>query len=124
MPPTRRGLRCPHVPHDTESATRQERAPVSLCAPRHRARYPPGKGSDVATCPEALSSSLDRRGLRGFEGDKDEHIAPMSTSSLGPILASIVEAKAPQAATSSSAGVHALGIKGEINSENGAPSHI
>jgi hypothetical protein len=35
-----------------------------------------------------------------------------------------LEVEAPQAATSSLAGVHASGIKGEINSENVAPSHI
>jgi hypothetical protein len=62
--------------------------------------------------------------LQGFEGDEDEHIAPASTSSPGPVLTSTVEAMSPEAATSSSVGVHASGIKGEINSENGAPSHI
>jgi hypothetical protein len=36
----------------------------------------------------------------------------------------VTKAETPQAATSSSAGVHASGIEGEINSENGAPSHI
>jgi hypothetical protein len=62
--------------------------------------------------------------LQGFEGDEDEHIAPASTSSPGPVPASTLEAEAPQATTSSSARVHASGIQGEINSENGAPSHI
>jgi hypothetical protein len=62
--------------------------------------------------------------LQGFEGDRDEHITPASTSSLRPIPASTLEVEAPQAATSSSAGVHASGIEGEINSENGSPSHI
>jgi hypothetical protein len=62
-PPTRRGLRCHHMPHGTERATHQERAPMSPHAPRHRVRHPPGKGSGVATCPEAPSPSPDRRWL-------------------------------------------------------------
>jgi hypothetical protein len=62
--------------------------------------------------------------LQGFEGDEDEHVAPTSTSSPGHVPASTLEAEAPQAATSSSVGVHVSGIEGEINSENGAPSHI
>jgi hypothetical protein len=62
--------------------------------------------------------------LKGLEGDKDEHIAPMSTSSSGHVPAFTLEAEALQAATSSSVGVQALGIESEINSENGAPSHI
>jgi hypothetical protein len=62
--------------------------------------------------------------LQDFEGDEDEHIAPASTSSPGHIPASTLEAEATQAATSFSVGVHASGIEGEINSENGAPSHI
>jgi hypothetical protein len=62
--------------------------------------------------------------IQGFEGDEDEHIAPMSTSSLGPIPTSKHETKAPQDATSSSARVHASEIEGEINSKNGGPSHI
>jgi hypothetical protein len=62
--------------------------------------------------------------LHGFKGDEDEHIAPMSTSSPGFVTASTLEAEAPQAATSSTVGVHALGIQGETNSKNGAPSHI
>jgi hypothetical protein len=62
--------------------------------------------------------------LQDFEGDEDEHIAPVSTSSPGHIPASTLEAEATQAATSFSIGVHASGIEGEINSENGATSHI
>jgi hypothetical protein len=62
--------------------------------------------------------------LQGSEGDEDEHIAPASTSSPGSVSASSLEAEAPQAATSSSAAVPASGIQGEINSKNGAPSHI
>jgi hypothetical protein len=62
--------------------------------------------------------------LQGFEGDEDKHIAPASTSSPGPVPASTLEAEAPQAANSSSVGVQASGTQEEINSENGAPSHI
>jgi hypothetical protein len=62
--------------------------------------------------------------LQGFEGDEDEHIAPASTSSPMHVLASTLEAEAPQDATSSSVEVHVSGIVGEINSENGALSHI
>jgi hypothetical protein len=50
--------------------------------------------------------------LQGFEGDEDEHIAPMSTLSPGHVSASTLEAEAPQAVTSCSAGVHASGIEG------------
>jgi hypothetical protein len=64
------------------------------------------------------------RKLQGLEGDEDEHIAPASTSSPGPIPACKLEAEAPQAATSSSAGVQMSGIEVEINSENGGSSHI
>jgi hypothetical protein len=45
--------------------------------------------------------------LQDFEGDEDEYIAPVSTSSLRHVPASILEAEAPQAATSSSVGVQA-----------------
>jgi hypothetical protein len=62
--------------------------------------------------------------LQGFEGDEDEHIAPASASSPGLVPASTLEVEAPQAATSSSVGVQASGILGEINSKNEAPSHI
>jgi hypothetical protein len=62
--------------------------------------------------------------LHGFEDDEDEHIDPASTSSPRVVPTSTLEAEAPQATTSSLAGVHASGIEGEINSENGAPSHI
>jgi hypothetical protein len=63
-------------------------------------------------------------GLHGFEGDKDEHIAPESTLSPGLVPSSTHEIEAPLVATSSSAGVHASEIEREINSKNGAPSHI
>jgi hypothetical protein len=62
--------------------------------------------------------------LEGFKGDEDEHITPASTSSPGLVSASTLEAEAPKSATSSLATVHVSRIEGEINSENGAPSHI
>jgi hypothetical protein len=62
--------------------------------------------------------------LQGFKGDEYEHITPASTLSPWHVGTFILEAEAPQAATSYSAGVHVSGIEGEINSENGAPSHI
>jgi hypothetical protein len=40
--------------------------------------------------------------LNSFEGDKDEHITPMSTSSPRLVPSSTLEAEAPQDATSSS----------------------
>jgi hypothetical protein len=62
--------------------------------------------------------------LQGFEGDKDEHVTLASTSSPGHVSAFTLEAEAPQATTSSSVGVQASAIEGEINSESGAPSQI
>jgi hypothetical protein len=90
--------------------------------------------NETAPCPRGVFESASDKEmeesifideeLQGLEGDKNEHIAPTSTSSPGPIPASTFEAEAPQAATSSSAGVQVSGIEGEINSKNGAPSHI
>jgi hypothetical protein len=62
--------------------------------------------------------------LQCFQGDKDEHITPASTSSHGHVPTSTLEAVAPQATTSSLAAVQVSGIEGEIKFENGAPSHI
>jgi hypothetical protein len=62
--------------------------------------------------------------LQDIKGDEDEHIAHVSTSSPRHVPASTHKVEAPQVATSSSVGVQMLGIEGEINSENGAPSHI
>jgi hypothetical protein len=64
MPPTRRGLRCHHIPHGTERATRQERALVLPHALRHHTCHLPGKDYGVAMCPEASSPSPGRRGLQ------------------------------------------------------------
>jgi hypothetical protein len=62
-------------------------------------------------------------GLQGIDGDEDEPLLP-STSSPEPVLASTLEAEAPQATTSSTAAVEASRVEGEIISEPGAPSHI
>jgi hypothetical protein len=62
--------------------------------------------------------------LQGFESYEDEHITAVSTSSHALVPASTHEAEAPQASISSSAAIHALGIEGNINSENGVSSHI
>jgi hypothetical protein len=75
-PPTRRGLRCRHVPHGTKRATHQEMAPVSPRAPRHRARHPLGEGSSVATCLEASSPSSGRRRLRSHHVPRGSRPAP------------------------------------------------
>jgi hypothetical protein len=90
--------------------------------------------NETAPCPcDAFESVGDKEmeksifideELQCFEGDEDEYIAPVSTSSFGHVPASTLEAEAPQAATSSSVRVQASGIQGEINSENGAPSYI
>jgi hypothetical protein len=89
---------------------------------------------ETASCPrDVFESAGDKEmeesifvdeELHGLEGDEDEHVAPASTSSPRHVPASTLEAEAPQAATSSLAGVQASGIQGEINSENEATSHI
>jgi hypothetical protein len=62
-------------------------------------------------------------GLQGIDGDEDEPLFP-STSSPEHVPASILEAGAPQATTSSTAAVEASRVEGEIISEPEAPSHI
>jgi hypothetical protein len=62
-------------------------------------------------------------GLQGVDGDEDDPLLP-STSSSESVLASTLEAEAPQATTSSTAAVEASRVEGEIISESGAPSHI
>jgi hypothetical protein len=62
-PRARRGLRCCHVPHGTEHATRQEKTLVSPRALRHYVHHSPGEGSSVAMCPKAPSLSTGRRRL-------------------------------------------------------------
>jgi hypothetical protein len=71
--------------------------------------------NETAPCPrDVFKSACDKEmeesifadeELQGLEGDEDEHIALVSTSSHGPISASTLEVEASQAATSSSVGV-------------------
>jgi hypothetical protein len=61
--------------------------------------------------------------LQSVNGDEDELLHP-STSSLERVLASTLEAEAPQATTSSTIVVEASQIEGEIISEQGALSHV
>jgi hypothetical protein len=68
--------RCYHVPHDTERATCQERASVSPCALRHRARHSLEEGFGVVTCPEAPSPSLGRRRLHSCHVPRGSRPAP------------------------------------------------
>jgi hypothetical protein len=61
--------------------------------------------------------------LQSFDGDEVEPMRP-STSSPEPVLASTLEAEAPQAITSSTVAVEASQVEGEIISKSGAPSRI
>jgi hypothetical protein len=81
---------------------------------------------ETAHCPHDVFESVGDKEMEEsiFIDEEDEHIAPASTLSPGLVPASTLEAEAPQVATSSSVGVHASGIEGEINSNNGATSHI
>jgi hypothetical protein len=81
---------------------------------------------DVVECAgnkEMEESIFVDEGLHGVDGDEDESLLP-STSSPEPVPASILEAEAPQATTSSTAAVEVSQVEGEIISELGAPSHI
>jgi hypothetical protein len=60
---------------------------------------------------------------QGYDGDEYEPLPP-STSLPDLVLASTLEAEAPQATTFSTAVVEASQIDGEIIFEQGAPSHI
>jgi hypothetical protein len=62
-------------------------------------------------------------GLQGIDGDEDEPLLPY-TSSPELVLASMLEAEAPQTTTSSTTAVEASQVEGEIVSELRAPSHI
>jgi hypothetical protein len=87
----------------------------------------------IAPCPhgvfecagdkEMKESIFIDEGLQGIDGDEDESLLP-STSSPELVPASILEAEAPQAITSSTTAVEASRVEGEIVSELGAPSHI
>jgi hypothetical protein len=61
--------------------------------------------------------------LQSFDRDEDE---PLLTSTLSPelILASTLQAEAPQTTTSSTAIVEVLRVEGEIISNQGAPSYV
>jgi hypothetical protein len=61
--------------------------------------------------------------LHGFDGDEYEPLLH-STSSPKLVLASTLEAKAPQATTSFTVVVEVSHVEREIISEQGAPSHI
>jgi hypothetical protein len=89
--------------------------------------------NETAPCPRdvfecAADKEMDEsifvdEGLQGVNGDEDDPLLH-STSSPEPIPASILEAEAPQATTSSTTAVEASQVEGEIISELGAPSHI
>jgi hypothetical protein len=81
---------------------------------------------DVFECvgdKEIEESIFVDEGWHGINGDEDEPLVP-STSSPEHVLASTLEAEAPQATTSSTTAVEASRVEGEIFSEQGAPSHI
>jgi hypothetical protein len=61
--------------------------------------------------------------LQSFDRDEDEPLLP-STSSPELVPASTLEEEAPQATTSSTIAMEASRVKGEIISNQGAPSHI
>jgi hypothetical protein len=88
---------------------------------------------ETASCPhDVLECAGDKKleesifvdeELQSFDRDKDEPLLP-STSSPELVPASTLEVEAPQAITSSTTVVEASQIEGEINSDQGAPSHI
>jgi hypothetical protein len=81
---------------------------------------------DVFECAgdkEMEKSIFVDEGLQGFDDDEDDLLHP-STSSPEPVPASILEAEAAQATTSSIAVAEASRVEGEIISDQGAPSHI
>jgi hypothetical protein len=61
--------------------------------------------------------------LHGFDGDEDERLHP-SISSPELVSTLTVEAEAPQATTFSTTVVEVSRVEGEINFEQGPPSHI
>jgi hypothetical protein len=82
--------------------------------------------SDVFECvgdKEIEESIFVDEELHGFHGDEYDPLLP-STSSLERVPASTLEADAPQATTSSTSVVEASRVKGEIISDQGAPSQI
>jgi hypothetical protein len=88
---------------------------------------------EIAPCPHGVFECtcdkemlniifVDER-LQGVDGDEDELLLP-STSSPEHVLASTLEAEAPQTTTSSTAAVEVSRVEEEIISEPGSPSHI
>jgi hypothetical protein len=88
---------------------------------------------ETAPCPRGVLECVSDKeieesifvdeGLQGVDGDKDEQLLP-STSSPESVPTSTLEAEAPHATISSTTGVEASWVEGEIVSEPGAPSHI
>jgi hypothetical protein len=81
---------------------------------------------DVFECAgdkEMEESTFVDEELQSFDRDEDE---PLLTSTLSPelILASTLQAEAPQTTTSFTAIVEALRVEGEIISNQGAPSYV
>jgi hypothetical protein len=89
--------------------------------------------NETAPCPRGVfecagdkeieKSIFIDEGLHDIDGDENESPLPF-TSSPESVLASTLEAEAPQATTSSTAAVETLRVEGEIVSEPGAPSNI
>jgi hypothetical protein len=77
--------------------------------------------NEIASCPRGVFECAGDKemeenifvdeGLQGVDGDEDEPLLP-STSSPEPVPASTLEAKAPQATTSSTAAVEASRVEG------------
>jgi hypothetical protein len=78
---------------------------------------------ECASDEEMEKSIFVDEGLQGIDNDEDEPLLPF-TSSPEPVPASTLEAKTPQATTSSTAAVEVSRVEGEITSEQGAPSHV
>jgi hypothetical protein len=88
---------------------------------------------ETAPCPRGVFECVGNKemeesifvdeGLQGIDSDEDEPLLP-STSSPKLVPASTLEAKVPQATTSSIAVVEVSRVEGEIVSEPGAPSHF
>jgi hypothetical protein len=72
---------------------------------------------------EMKESIFVDEGLQGVDGDENDPLLP-STSSPEHVSASILEAEAPQATTSSTIVVEASWVEGKIIYESDAPSHI
>jgi hypothetical protein len=89
--------------------------------------------NETAPCPRGVIECVGDKemeksifidaGLQGIFCDEDEPLLP-STSSPEPVPISTLEARAPQATTSSTAVVEVSRVEGEIVSEPRAPSHI